>query len=220
MICFSATLWNIWLARNNKVFNDRITGIKEIEKLIRFDASQWSIKEKVVNKSLFNLWKLDPAQAYSNHRDAELRRKLSIWFNTNKLVGFIDRALTRDPYDHKHAGGFIIDQQSKVWFIFAGPSHEQNPFSIEKHALSVLLEALLSKGYGNLEIIIDSDSQVLVNTYNSSSLAQQPYFVQLDGLKDKLKGTKLTHIGRKFNTVADRLASEGKYLKALRACWV
>lgn len=70
LTCFCATLWLIWLTRNNKMFNGITTEQGVIEHLIKNKAWQWSRNDNLVEDKLVDLWKKNPSQAYTNHREA------------------------------------------------------------------------------------------------------------------------------------------------------
>lgn len=193
-----------------------------IERLIKQKAWEWSKKDDLVEEKLFVLWNNDLSQAYSNHRKSRLRYLINKWFTNNKVVGFIDGALSKDHHGIISAGigGFLIDQKSKVWFIFAGPSYECNSLYVEKQALHFILQSLSCKGYDKLDAVVASDSHALVSIYNSDDMLKLEENAQLANLKAKLEGVKVVYINRRLNSEADRLAGEGKGLSSLRAGWL
>lgn len=109
MICFSAIIWSIWIARNNKIFRGIKMATWLVKKHITNRAWEWSIKDNLLCHNQFKLWTRSPSDAYISHSQMKLHTKMKFWFDVSSLVGFIDGAITQDEQGNRRAGigGFI-----------------------------------------------------------------------------------------------------------------
>lgn len=220
LICLSATIWTLWLTRNAKVFSNQHTEDKMIEKIIKIRAWQWSVASELIDQKWERLWYDSPLEAYKQHKNNGLRQLLSYWFSNNNLVGFVDGSYQiSNDLEHKAGiGGFLLDKQMKVQFIFSGPSSANNAQLTEEHAILFIQEAINNKDYNDRHILINTDAARLVNIY-SSNYSTQREINPISSLLLEMPRIQLRHINRKHNMEADSLAKQGRRNNRMLASW-
>lgn len=214
-------LWSLWLSRNAKSFNNVSTSFNIIEKIIKARAWKWSKVANLIEDKWYNLWLISPIDAYVRHKKEGLVTLINRWFLSNDLVGFIDGALSHANTSSCHAGigGVLMRSSSQTNFIFSGPSSKRIAFEVEEEALQFLLEAITNKNLRESNIIIASDSSELVEICNSRSQYSTGFAPRSLQLLANLPRAKVVHINRRFNSIADRLAADGKLRGDVLAGW-
>lgn len=135
----------------------------------------------------------------------------------NNLVGFIDGALSQvNTYPgHARICEVLMKSLSQTSFNFSGPSSKCTPVEVEEDALQLLLEAITAKNLVETNIIIASDVQ-LRNRHIEIPNGVATRTLQLLA---NLSRAKVVHINRRFNSIANRLATDGKCIGDVLAGW-
>lgn len=131
------------------------------------------------------------------------------WFDRYAFVGFIDGTWKRYPTGMIQAGigGFILNSNKLVSFIFLGPSTALNPEETELEALEFLCHAIEGRDEVENHIIITTDSTKLVQHVQKLK-ANNAHSHQLTSQPKNLQHTSITHLNRALNKEVDTLAKE------------
>lgn len=177
-ICIAATIWTIWLSRNECIFNNVKPKRNALQIIIKSRAWAWSLATGLILESQKNLWIISPIQAYKNHTRALLLQMVNKWFGSYKFMGFIDGSWKRNGNGIVQTGiwGYIINRMGSVCYIFSGPSKGSNPFEVELEALDFLCKSIGNKRDLLDNIIIASDS---IKLHQNSVVAERNQHTQL-----------------------------------------
>lgn len=221
LTCMCATIWTIWLARNERIFSTKYTDDHTLKRLIQSRSWQWSMANGLISEKWKNLWMQDPLQAYKRTRIEGTKSIFNKWFEVCRYVGCIDGAWSqnKDGIIKAGIGGFIMDNKAQVIFIFSGPCMSISPYQSEERALQFMIENLNQKNLKDISLLISSDSSQLINAYNLFS-ATPLVTPSLHQSIRSFKNLKLAHLNRRYNSEADRLATEGTQRKEMVAGWV
>ncbi|KAK1394091.1 hypothetical protein POM88_013147 [Heracleum sosnowskyi] len=86
-IVLAATLWTIWLLRNQTVFENNKLGRKALEDLLLLRTLHWCESVKLLDQSQSSIWASNPAGLIlSNSKTI----KKNLWTKNSSLMGFID----------------------------------------------------------------------------------------------------------------------------------
>lgn len=87
-----ATLWSLWLARNDLMFKGYRIRKKNLELMIKQRSFNWGLSFKLISSNHANIWYIDPNSALSNNIRQAKKKLLDFWLDSSELVGFIDGA--------------------------------------------------------------------------------------------------------------------------------
>lgn len=136
-------------------------------------------------------------------------------------MGFIDGSLAQaqDGSLKAEIGGFLLDKNKEIIFLFSGPSSAKSPMEAEVHALHFLIQKIINSDLTDTHILIASDSLELVTACNNDiqNLNEDIHLIK-EFLKLK-QGVKVAHINRRFNIEADRLGKKGRLRSNVLEGW-
>lgn len=138
------------------------------------------------------------------HEKGTVNSILDYWFDVADFTGFVDGSWNRNDKTHKAGmGGFLLDRNRKVRFIFSGPIHSNSAFDTELEALHHLLKAFRVSPLGSLKLTVLMDSLSIVQHFKKYRLNC------LQFTNHWVHNVLVSHIRRNNNSTADTLAKEG-----------
>lgn len=209
-LVLAATIWSIWLARNDKIFNGKEAVTPVLLQMIKFRSLSWGIAYGIILQSKSAWWSENPSGVVT----ASLRSK---WFNIMleeqcSITAFIDGSWNKSMVNLKGGiGGLVKSGNGDHILEFAGPTSARSAFQTELQALIQLLVLIVNSKWKTHKLLILTDSSQLVEFTKSQ-------FISLEW--EKLKGRVICrHINRVFNSHADQLAKQGVFCSKLWIKW-
>lgn len=212
----AATLWTIWLFRNQCVFEGKKHDRKSLVNLILIRTLSWYESLNLIQKEKEHVWRSNPVGlvlACSKYSKKQLCSKIS------QLFCFIDGA-----WDQNHAGigGFIQDSEDNLLFIFSGPVQGDSILASEIYeSLVFLLENIFSSQWSDSKVMIFSDNQELVDVVQGINFLRKISW-PLDDRFLKIASNlnfELKKVNRFVNGGADFLAGQGARRGKMLKSW-
>lgn len=204
----SATLWTLWLRRNERIFNNKPTSDRQLECLLRHRSFAWCVSGGLLQQSSNDMWYNNPTMAIKTHRILFLEGLKQNW----DFISFIDGSWTTDNTQHHRdgIGGYIINNKDDLCLIFSGSTPATNSLEAETNALFFLLQHIPSFIHKEKKVIIYTDSMELlknVKNYKAGNATSIKFSESRD--LTGLQYISLDHIARAHNFSADFLAKQG-----------
>lgn len=150
-------IWTPWLTRNECVFNNT-----SCQKNYRISSQNKSVGVGKANDQISAnykvQWSLNPILAYKNHEYWAKKSMISNLLKDNVYVGFVEGSWKiTNVGSIIDVGGFILDQQGRVKYIFSGPVTNYIGWEMKSRTLHFVCKALQEK----VSIDIATDSKLL-----------------------------------------------------------
>lgn len=136
-LVIAASLWSIWLAHNESIFQHTITRRSVLLNLVYNRINKWGEASNLIPFTAEPLWKTNPSGAVAIYHN-----KLSVdfWnykFLSHDLVYATDGAwgTCEDGYLRGAIGGRILSKDKKVLHVFSIPVKAENSLQSELEAL-------------------------------------------------------------------------------------
>lgn len=126
----AATLWTIWLARNDYVFNHVRIKQHVMQKLIKLRISKWGLASKLIPFSHFPLWNVNPVGAIIIHHHWDVSRFWEVRMGTYHAVCMV-AAMWCSNIARGGIGGVIKNKSGSTIYRFSGPSEAQSYLEAE-----------------------------------------------------------------------------------------
>lgn len=204
----AATIWVIWLGRNERIFRKIKTSVSSMVKLIKLRAFEWGVAANLIPLSSFQLWSQNPslnASQFTLLKRDELFLHLAKSFD---FIGFTDGSFSPTK---SGVGGVLLDHTGKMVYLFAGPSSMKSSILSEFEAF-LLACRVLSNHWQKSKAVICSDSSSLVTQflrYKSGLLQSGNLILDFSLYGIDFSNIWATHIDRSLNREADFLAKTG-----------
>lgn len=216
-------LWTIWLTRNECVFvNNRIPG-DIIIRLFKTRAWEWSLAKNLISAKFQTNWLSAPVQAYNGHLLWEKNRLIDSIVQKTSLVGFVDGSWKATGRGYKMGlGGFLLDHNRKVQFIFSGPVHNSNQvWKVELRALFFLFKAIKETLGLEASCCIATDSNIVSDGICKSRANRRVEDVAAEYYRviNPLSNTKFLLISRNLNGAVEKLAKMGAARSNMVSGW-
>ncbi|KAE8725928.1 hypothetical protein F3Y22_tig00008013pilonHSYRG00240 [Hibiscus syriacus] len=191
LISAAAALWGIWLARNELIFENKSTSLKDLPFCVKMRAFLWI---RAVNESLILVeadWWNDPTGCLAINPPCLAWNPPAAGSLKFNVDGAFKDSLAG-------CGGILRDSKGNIKAKFSSPIHAENSDLAELLAIKTTLEILLETGWlGLWNLIVESDSQLALNW--TGSIALRPWrwwdlFEELDCLR-VLSASKLLKMG-------------------------
>lgn len=220
-VSVAATIWSIWLARNELVFKNSRISRDTLNRLIVHRAFKWITANSWLDESMEKVWCQHPARAIVQYHQS---LKSTLWAslsNTFELVTSIDGSWSSKSLQGG-MGGLIKTKQSKIIFLFSGPTLMRGSLNSEVEALCHIIKTrpLLSSTMAKL--VICTDFKQLESEFNDYVWCQKKESVTgvaLSGLGIDLTNISAQHIKREFNNEAHELAIRGRNTGEYKCYW-
>ncbi|WOH13938.1 hypothetical protein DCAR_0933451 [Daucus carota subsp. sativus] len=211
-IVVAATLWSIWLARNEFIFNKVKIKKTELQQLIFLRISKWGLASKTILFTHVPLWRVNPVglihvQHYLDVSNFWTIRREN--FNTVCMVDAAWKMCARGGI-RGGIGGVMVNKEGKRFYRFSGPSTAQNiqeaEISAILHALSIIRGSFIDMG----KVVLCSDSSIAINAIYEGLDKNFPLLEPDFDVKCLLHGSVCIHfVPSSINEEADGLAKNG-----------
>jgi len=199
-------LWFLWRARNEVPFQGCSFSVAKIlfnvDKFLSLLGSSVALSpsQLIVDENLLvSSWFKSVPPTKVTTKAVSWLPPAAGWYKLNTDASVRDTSASGD--------GVLRDHSGKVVFAFYKEFGELDVLAAEAAALEHGLQLCGSRGY--LPLIIEVDSQILVQLINAIGRAKWPLCNVLDRIRHCMLqlSASITHIFRKANSVADFLSS-------------
>lgn len=145
----AASLWTIWIARNDYIFNNRRKSNEELAFVLKSTVFKWMRSFNWLPShigGMQHIWDLNPIGMLKLHIVNRKDTFLNIIFSKYDYVGFTDGSWL-EGYNKiitAGIGGILFNQKRHISFLFSGPSKGESPLVVEKEACLFLINSLLN----------------------------------------------------------------------------
>ena len=217
-ITVSATLWALWLTRNQCVFEPSKADTKSLLFLAKSHATEWCQIQDLLHDNSVNWWRDNPVSAIAEAEELKFKELFSCG---TSLVGFTDGSWNKKSNCLKAGiGGLIFKNSGEAIFSFFGPTVADNSFEAEWDALDYLGNAFVNSEWKDLQLTIFTDSRKACGKFLELSISSQ----KGESAKKKdflmFRNIRVKFIPSELNFRADRLAKKGAKSIKLEHFWV
>lgn len=128
-VVVSATLWSIWLVRNNIIFRSDSVSKEAVLCLIKQFSREWCQSFKILLKPSSKWWNVNPIGSITN---TELFQYQGLFHVESDFISFIDGSCKRiGGKIIVGIGGLIMTKTEEQCYSFSDPVSSTNPFDTE-----------------------------------------------------------------------------------------
>lgn len=98
-IVVTATLWSVWLARNDLIFNNVKISKLGLQDLIFFRIEKWGLASKTILFAQFPLWKVNPLGLIHVHHYLDVSNYCKIRRDNFNIICMVDAAWRNNAWD-------------------------------------------------------------------------------------------------------------------------
>ena len=219
-LVISATLWSIWLARNEVIFRNVRIKKSDLEELIFRRVSLWGSSLDFFKCGHMPLWRVNPQGA------------LALYFHkaTTKYWDFLGCSFEficevhgiYSPYQvgKGSIGGAVKDTAGRIQYIFSGPVVTHVQLEVEIIAILHLVLWIVSNHGHSKRSVICSDSIRAVNAVNHGVHVEFPHLSLPEGAQRCIHSNIfIQFVPEELNSSAISLASSGLHRTAMSENW-
>ncbi|KAK1372726.1 hypothetical protein POM88_028919 [Heracleum sosnowskyi] len=215
-ITWSATLWTIWLCRNQMLFQQVRIKQNELQFLITQRSQLWCQAAKLIDDGI--LWKSNPIGMVLSASNS----KLNFLSNVNAgLIGFIDGSwkILNENKTQGGIGGYLKDSKGNLIFVFSGPVDASSAFDCKYQAMCFLISKIVANHWRGKPCVIYSDSVELVEEVQKWKFSFEQN--EDESFKEFIIHSKLEFkkVDRVLNWEADNLARKGAARRKMHCSW-
>ncbi|KAK1361049.1 hypothetical protein POM88_045523 [Heracleum sosnowskyi] len=214
-----ATLWTMWLVRNETIFRNQKFNLGTTTFLIKLRVKEWALAVDLINKDTLAWWDLNPVGSITR---SEILRKQTLLLSGHEFIGFIDGSWRiKNGVVQAGIGGLLKDASGASKMTFSGPVLESNPLNTEMEALITFLNILKGKNLSISSLMIYTDNAALVELALKIKALGIVSSLKEERLKNHFRESHISlgKISRFENLEADGLAKNGAIFKTLTCSW-
>ncbi|WOH12510.1 hypothetical protein DCAR_0832014 [Daucus carota subsp. sativus] len=218
----SASLWSIWLARNDFVFNKSKINEKELTRLIFIRISKWGSASKIMPFGSDPLWNINPVGAINVHHFRDMTNFWKFKQEVYSTVCMVDAAwlATSDGSIKGGIGGIIKNKCGQILYCFSAPSYGYTIHEAEIEAILHVLSVFRSNPCLMHNSVICSDSVVAINAISAGLEYSFPLLVPDFSINEIFQNSVcLNFVPSDLNDEADQLAKDGLNRDQFSAFW-
>lgn len=223
----AATLWTIWLSRNELAFSGNKITRATVEHLIFTRVSEWGKATCTLPFGSEPLWKINPHGIIAVHFDKLQRDFWKFKFIAFELVCLVDGAWGRNIFNNWGGGigGSIYNNKGTVIYSFSGPCSANSILEAEIKAILHVAKVLDKEEFKSFRVSISSDSREAIDFFKEGYDWQVSHKLNLiiDASHVPLNlndlSSKLCFVQRELNQNADNLAKKGLARPTLSSYW-
>lgn len=208
----AATLWSIWLGRNDSIFNKAKTSNKILQTLIFHRVAKWGGVAKLVKFTHIPLWQINPVGTIHVHHYLDKSKYLQIRRDNFHVVCMVDAAwhVNSAGVLKGGVGGLIINKAGRSIYCFSGPSTAKSILEAEVESILHMLRILYAAKDMQQKVVICSDSTLAINSLHEGLEKTFPLLVPHFDVHSLLRSlVSLNYFPSDINEDADELAKKG-----------
>lgn len=215
-----ATLWTIWLSRNEFVFHQSRISKLSLEQILRIRISKWGKASGIMSFGSDPLWHVNPngAIAVHNHLDNQCFRQFkgsSFDFTcaTDGAWGINSKGIGMGGI-----GGLICDGKGLIIHKFSGPYKVNSSIEAELGAIFHMAEILNSDRWSGMKSVIFMDSMEAIDLIKMNSYLCLNFLKGGKSLSQLINlSVVVMYVPRSLNTDTDSLDKLGLASPNLKA---
>lgn len=187
----AATLWTLWLARNELIFSRSNQSQDVLRALIMLRVKQWGKASGILCFGNDPLWMANPKGAlrvYYNRLSTDYWKYRESSFD---LVCAVDGAW--GSFCSGAVGGYIKNKSGDLVYVFSGPIKVSNALSAEIEAILHVVRMILSRQLKPGKILICSDSCEALESVREGLPSYLPMKDWIQGQKEMVNSTFFLH---------------------------
>lgn len=148
------------------MFNKQVDTKEALLLIVKERIDKWCMELDLVPDNLMSLWNINPNGAILLHQKG---KRLSILSDGHEdFVGFCDGSWQVDTNGRITAGvgGYIVDRDQNLMFIFSGPIEAGNALKAEMNATKILIQEFCSSTINKRPLKIYTDCIEVVNSFS------------------------------------------------------
>ncbi|GMI67424.1 hypothetical protein HRI_000411700 [Hibiscus trionum] len=218
LTCVAAAFWSIWLARNEKLFQNKSIDSSDLLFISKMRALIWCKATKPDSK-------LDEIRWWENPMSSILSQIYKPPINPRDnvqdgcLIFNVDGAASPNLAG---CGGVLCSKNGIIKAMFSGPAPPNGSDYSKIFAINTALHIFSEAGLtGSHPLVIESDSQVVINWILSAPSRPWKWwqiFEEIDKLRCGMQ-VSFTHSPRIYNSMADHLAKMGLNRNSMFKSW-
>ena len=207
----SATLWTIWLLRNDLIFNNVRWSKDKVLRILRARTFKWLEVSDILIGGMENLSYVNPRGAIKVCQSRKISEFWSRWLSKYDKVAAVDGAMHKSSgcYVKAGIGGVIRSAEGLVEYMFSGPSRKQHIFEVELEACIHVLSTMSRAIENGCKILICSDSAETVKFLHGLKFESDDSNLVPHEIIQMLKVVDIKAVNKFFNLEADGLAKVG-----------
>ncbi|WOG84202.1 hypothetical protein DCAR_0103384 [Daucus carota subsp. sativus] len=216
-VVISATLWVIWLSRNDAIFNNVPVHVRHNLIFLKSLAREWCLAENLITVSSTTWWDHNPMGSITKSEDDQMKALSQVNWD---LIAFLDGSWKiLQGSNQAGIGGYIQQKNGNAIFSFSGPSSACSAFQAEWNALTFLLTNFAKSRWSDHSLLIYSDCKSLICKFLElfTSDVEEEYIYLARLIKPMKVYIKL--ISRDLNCRADMLAKQGAHNSQMAHFW-
>lgn len=171
-ISIAATLWSLWLARNERIFKGSKISSADVFLLAKKRAFEWAKLANLIPQSSADIWALHPKSTSYVFLYQKKEQFMARLFKKYDFVAFTDGARSSGGMQRSSGGvgGIVYNKSKEVVFICFGPCHGLDVADIELEALKYIAMKI-SLNWPAKSAVICSDSSLAIKRFQQSKLS-------------------------------------------------
>lgn len=216
-IIISASLWVIWITRNDNVFAKNRQSQMDRLALVKLQSKEWCLASNLILKDALCWWNSNPMGSITYSDTIQMQALYQV---DADLIGFVDGSTkTRQGEINSGIGGIIQKRNGDVIFTFSGPFHAISPSDVEWGALCHMLRNFVGSKWVNKSLIIYVDCKPLICRFLELFSGKPEGDCSELALQISTKSIKVNLISRDLNNMADSLAKTGSQKLEMTQSW-
>lgn len=208
----AASLWTIWLARNELLFKGTRLTNSTIKHLILVRVSKWGRASGLMNFGEDPIWKVNPIGLLHVHNRKASESFWKIKRECFDVVCMVDAAwgINNQGLTCGGVGGSIFCKSGKLVYCFSGQVFSFSALESEVMALLHILSVINSSCIRTLRTVVCSDSAEAINSIYNGLATTFPLLIPNFSINHLLNnGTNIHFVPSELNDNADCLAKSG-----------
>lgn len=208
----AATLWTIWLTRNDLIFNKVRVSESVMNELIFIRVLKWGSASKMILYSHIPLWRVNPTGAINLQHHIDISNYWKVQFEHFHVVCVVDAAWKVNYLGsyRRGIGGVIKTNTGSLRYCFSGPSSSKNIHEAEIEAILHAIKVIRTSELRSNRVVICSDSTTTINAIYEGLDQTFPLLQPEFNLKALLHACISLHfVPFVLNEEADSLAKNG-----------
>lgn len=203
----SATLWTLWLHRNESIFKNSSYTDKQTQYLIMYRSYQWCTSSGLLQNSSKSDWFDNPTHTVNTIQ----LNFLNHLRNSRDYFGFTDGSWKiTNGVIKAGIGGYLEKNTGDICFLYSGNTIATNPLQAETNSLVFLLQQIVKKINYGMNVVVFTDSKELWSRIHKYRAGHIDCVQFAEGVELNLYNhINVEYVERKHSLGADYLAKQG-----------
>lgn len=206
-----ATIWTLWLSRNERVFNKTVISEASLMILLQKRSQEWNLATNFISQEHVKWWENNPVGVVTRTKD-EIEKE--ILHHDCDFICFIDGSWIKNSNGTFSAGigGIAKTTEGSIVMVFSGPHYAENAFMVEVKSLETLAWLIENCGKQKSSFLVYIDNAELVLKLKEFKALKTTNLSIEESCKSSILSLNISFkkIDRTFNREADIWAKQGR----------